>query len=599
MNSTESKSVGGVSQKGSCGSAGGAVNDMRYRGFLLSILVYYATEAAWSMLSGLGWVGPLYVETIFFFLALVAFVFMWCRFAVSYLRLGKWTARILGWYGYALLAFSLVALAVNPFTGCLYAFDAQGGYQTGLMRDWTFFLLVAFNVLIAASALVKALGGRDAVRPRSVVVFIFSLTMAAAMALQVVWPLTPFSVFGCLIGNCFFHAFVVRERLAENHAAELERALARARMAEKSRSMFFSIVSHDIRTPLNAILGYSELLQNGIESPAERNEAFKSIRACGTALLQLVNDVLDLAKIDAGKMTLQPESVLLSRLTDDVFASFRMAAAAKGIELVNRTAGVPAVLLDAHRFRQILFNLIGNAVKFTVRGIVTVAASYTDTTLEVSVSDTGCGIPPDMLTHILDPFVQVQDPSHYSAEQTRGTGLGLSICRSLVNVMGGKLTVESELEKGSTFRICIPRVTISPETPAAEPKQVAAVKKLPKHVLVVDDSSVNRLVLAALLKRAGIASIDHAVDGVDALAKLDSALKTGHPYDFVFSDFWMPNMNGLEFIAKLRGDARFIHLPVFAVTADTEARQDARANLFTGILIKPMTSDKLIEVFCL
>ena len=258
-----------------------------------------------------------------------------------------------------------------------------------------------------------------------------------------------------------------------------------------------------------------------------------------------------------------------------------------------------AVLLDAHRFRQILFNLIGNAVKFTVRGTVTVAASYADTTLEVSVSDTGCGIPADMLTHVLDPFVQVQDPSHYSAERTRGTGLGLSSCRSLVNFMGGRIIVESELEKGSTFRICIPRVVLGPETPAADPKQAVAAKNLPKHVLVVDDSSVNRLVLAALLKRAGIASIDHAVDGVDALAKLDSAMKAGNPHDFVFSDFWMPNMNGLEFIEKLRGDARFIHLPVFAVTADTEARHDARANLFTGILIKPMTSDKLIEVFCL
>ena len=122
-------------------------------------------------------------------------------------------------------------------------------------------------------------------------------------------------------------------------------------------------------------------------------------------------------------------------------------------------------------------------------------------------------------------------------------------------------------------------------------------KNLPQHVLVIDDSPVNRSVLTAFLKRAGVGAIDHASDGEEALAKLDSALTTGQPYDFVFSDFWMPNMNGLEFVEKLRADARFSALPVFAVTADTETHCDARAELFTGILLKPLTYGKLVEVF--
>ena len=149
-------------------------------------------------------------------------------------------------------------------------------------------------------------------------------------------------------------------------------------------------------------------------------------------------------------MSLHRESVLLYQLTDEVFSSFWRDASEKGVELVNRTETVPTVLIDGHRFRQILFNLIGNAVKFTARGSVTVAASYSGTTLEVSVADTGCGIPPDMLTHILDPFVQVQDPSHAS-DRAGGTGLGLSICKRLVEAMGGELYVESELGKGSTM----------------------------------------------------------------------------------------------------------------------------------------------------
>ena len=259
---------------------------------------------------------------------------------------------------------------------------------------------------------------------------------------------------------------------------------------------------------------------------------------------------------------------------------------------------MPTVLLDDHRFRQILFNLIGNAVKFTTQGNVPVSASYDGKNLEVAVSDTGCGIPPDMLAHVLDPFVQVQDPSHV-ADRVNGTGLGLSICRSLIEAMGGEFVVESELGKGSTFKARIPGIVVGKEKPVSDAghSSTTTLKDLPKHVLVVDDSTVNRKVLTALLKKAGVVSIGHVCDGEEALSELDSAIKTGNPYDFVFSDYWMPNMNGLELIEKLRADSRFSRLPVFAVTADTESRNDPRSNLFTGILLKPLTYAKLVEVF--
>ena len=580
------------------------VRGMRYRCFLFGVLAYYVTDAIWGVLAGLGWTRVLYVETAFFFLSLVAFVFMWSRFAINYLGFGKWATRTLMWYGYALLAFNLAALTVNPFCNCFYYFDAQGGYLTGSARDVAFVLLVVFDALIAAFSLAKAVASSDSVRRRSIMVLLSCVTMGVAIVLQVVWPLTPFTALGCLIVNCFFQVFVVQDEQAEKHAAELEQALERARAAEKARSLFFSIVSHDIRTPLNAILGYSELLQNDATSQADRDVALKSISASGTTLLQLVNDVLDLAKIDAGKMTLQPEPVLLNQLTDEVFSSFWRAADEKGIKLVNNTEDVPTVMIDGHRFRQILFNLIGNAVKFTKRGSVTVSASYAGGTLDVSVSDTGCGIAPDMLTHILDPFVQVQDPTH-AADRAGGTGLGLSICKRLVDAMGGELYVESELGKGSTFRARIPGVS-KVENGGVEsggvkdlpsPTHPLTHSFTPKHVLVVDDSPVNQKVLSAFLKKAGVASIDVAGDGVEALAKLDSSAKAGNSYDLVFSDFWMPNMNGLEFVEKLRADPRFSKLPAFAVTADTEYHKDSRFRLFNDVLLKPLTYGKLMEVF--
>ncbi len=581
-----------------------------YRGFLTGLFSYYIADAGWGVFAGLGWTGVLYLDTVLYFITLAVSVLMWCQFVIAYLSMGRWTARLFSWFGYALLALYVVLLAANVFNHCLFHFDGQGQYVVGPIRLPLFYLLVVLNALMAIVVFVKALGSQGPVRRRNMMVFVFCLTMAVAIVAQVAWPLWPFYALGCLVGSCFLHVFVIEDERDElrraviereqaaKHMAELEKALERVRMAEKARSMFFSIVSHDIRTPLNAILGYSELLQYGVSSEAEKEEALNSISACGTMLLQLVNDVLDLAKMDSGKITLQPEPVQLPQLADEVFASFRMVAAGKQIELVNRTDGVPTVLLDGHRFRQILFNLIGNAVKFTARGSVTVAASYDDANLEVSVSDTGCGIPPDMLTRILDPFVQVQDPSH-SADRAGGTGLGLSICKRLVEVMGGELVVESELGKGSTFRIRIPRVATSGEKakPKAAPQPPAALKKLPKQVLVVDDSPFNRAILSAILKKAGVVAIEQAGDGGEALAKLDSAHKAGHPHDLVLTDYWMPNMNGLEFIEKLRADSRFSRLPVYAVTADAEFSEEARTNLFTGILLKPLTYGKLVEVF--
>ena len=586
-----------------------------YRRFLLGIFAYYLADVGWGITAGLTNIWPnlrilLYIDTMFYYLAIAVSVLTWCLFVTAYLELGKWSARILAWFGYALLTLYVVLLTANIFNNCLFYFNERGAYVAGLNRTLIFHPLVVLNILMALFVLVKLLGGSGTVRRRHTVVLLFCLTMALAIVFQVLEPLWPYYSLGCLIGSCFFHVFVIEDERAElrraviereqtaKHMAELKKALDRARNAEKARSTFFSIVSHDIRTPLNAIIGYSELLQYGAKNEAERNEALKAINASGTTLLQLVNDVLDLAKMDSGKMPLRPEPVQISHLTEEVFASFRIAAEGKGVELVNRTAEAPTVILDEHRFRQILFNLIGNAVKFTETGSITVAASYVDRTLEVSVADTGCGIASDMLTRILDPFFQVQDPSHF-ADRHGGTGLGLSICKSMIEVMGGELTVESELGKGSTFRIRIPGVAADTyrTEPTAAAETPAAVKRLPEHVLVVDDSPVNRAVLTAFLKRAGVVAIDHAADGEEALTKLNAAAKADAHFDFVLSDLWMPNMNGIEFIEKLRADTRFTPLPCFAVTADTEFSRNARNGLFSGIILKPLTYAKLLEAF--
>ena len=207
-----------------------------YRGFLLGTLAYYIFDGAWGIFAGLEWIWVLYVDTIFFFLSLVAYFFMWGRFVNTYLDFDKRSALILSCGGYALWCFNLVALAANPFNKCFFYFNSQGKYQTGYLRDPAFYLLIAYNVFVAIYVFAKERRSLDTVRRRSMIVILFSITMAAALVLQIIWELTPFTALGCLVGNCFLHVFFVADEQATKHMAELEKALDRAHAAEKEEA---------------------------------------------------------------------------------------------------------------------------------------------------------------------------------------------------------------------------------------------------------------------------------------------------------------------------------------------------------------------------
>ena len=582
-----------------------------YRGFLIGVLAYYITDGAWGIFAGLGWTEFLYIDTIFFFLSLVAFVFMWGRFVSAYLDLDKWPKHILSWSGYAILAFNLVALAANPFNDCFFHIDSRGVYQTGDMRDPAFYLLVALNLLIAFFVFMKALNCRDAIRKRSMMVFMCCITMAAALLLQIIWPLTPFTALGCLVCNCFFHVFVIADEQTAKHTAELEKALERARVAEKAKSMFFSSVSHDIRTPLNAIIGYSELLIDGIPDEQERIKALSGISTSGQTLLQLINDVLDLSKLESGKMDIKPELTDVRDLVSSVVHSIDVTVKKGDVELKEEYGDLPLLEIDPQRIRQILFNLVGNSVKFTEHGEICVSVSFRKNddgkgVFTLSVSDTGCGIAEEDKEKVMDPFVQLK-----SNAMTRGTGLGLPICKKLAVSMGGQLSFVSELGKGSTFTLELYDVKYTEsdlvtngETAAAQERSGEQIQqeKTPEdqivaknyHILIADDVPLNLSVLKALLKKIGLNDVETAVDGQDALEKLQTSER---PFDCVLTDVWMPNMDGGKLVAKIRADKRFAGLPVYAVTADVEEQKTFAERGFTGVLLKPLTIDKLSGLF--
>ena len=387
-------------------------------------------------------------------------------------------------------------------------------------------------------------------------------------------------------------------RTQDELIARLRDERDRAVAAEKARSFFFSTVSHDIRTPLNAIIGFSEMLKLGVDDPEERKRFLDSILVSGKTLLQLINDVLDLSKLEAGRMEIHPEPTDCGKLVIEICDAFRASAVNKLVEIRSTVATpMPILIVDPQRIRQILFNLVGNAIKFTTQGYVSVSAAFDakdDNTFILRVEDTGCGIPEEDQERIALPYVQANGPGRHG-----GTGLGLAICKELVSCMGGKIKFASQVGKGTIFQVQLPNTEIAKEATlktlsTTQLIRLAVSGPVPttKRVLIVDDSAVNLSVLKAMLRRMGIQNISMASNGREALEVLGTK-----PIDLVLTDMWMPVMDGRKLVCSIRADARFAHLPVYAVTADVETRKECATAGFTGILLKPLTLEKLRTLF--
>lgn len=403
-----------------------------------------------------------------------------------------------------------------------------------------------------------------------------------------------------LVATRFFR--LAAERIARQRqlAAERDRALA----ADRAKSYFFSTVSHDIRTPLNAIIGYSQMLKAGISDESERKDAVNSILVSSQTLLELINDVLDLSKLEAGKMEIMPEPVDATKLLLGVIDAFKATLGTKDVRLLSDLKPMPPLKLDPQRIRQILFNLVGNAVKYTDHGSITVGAAWSDGTFSFYVADTGCGMSDEDLRRIADPYVQVGS----AKSRNGGTGLGVTICRQLVGRMKGTIQVASGVGVGTRFDVAIPNVESAAEEikrrlSTTQKIKLSAARKVTgvKRVLVVDDSPVNLSVIRAMLRRFGITDVITAANGREALQKLKAANTSATPaaerFDLVLSDLWMPEMDGEGLVRAIRGDPDLSALPVYALTADVEAPQTVQAVGFTGVVLKPLTLEKLGEIF--
>ena len=385
---------------------------------------------------------------------------------------------------------------------------------------------------------------------------------------------------------------IVAERTQEleESQAKLVEAKEAAEAANRAKSSFLANVSHELRTPLNSILGYTQLMLRDQSQPEEKRRRLNTVLSSGEHLLNMINEILDLAKVESGTITISLQPVQLKPLLNTLADEFQLRANQKQLRFTYSSdhsiqEWIPT---DPIRLKQVLYNLVGNSIKFTEKGEVALRVSRVKNRIRIEVRDTGRGIPANEIQHLFKPFYQATNNNQASG----GVGLGLFISQRIVRLLGGWLEVASKEGVGSNFWFELPVGPANGTPSPASTRKVVRLEGKATHVLVVDDDPANRQYMLDLLQEVGLAAT-FAPSALEAF----QLLKT-EKFDCVISDIRMPDLSGIEFCQKLREDPQFASLPMIASSASVyeNDRETALAAGFNAFIPKPISETILFEL---
>lgn len=589
-----------------------------YRLFLKGVLVYLVTDLLWGILDSSHLIALLFIDTSIHFAAMVGAVMLWTQYVVLYLDTDIVFERMLQITGHAFFAFELVCIVINIFKPVLFWFDEGGVYQAGIARYITLGIQIFMFLVTAVYTLFVASKSEGRVRLRHMTIGFFGIAMMSLIAVQVFYPLLPLYAIGYMLGTSLLHTFVVEDE-KEEYRRELEEAakrdqeqkkelsesrevlkdaLAAAEDANKAKTSFLSNMSHEIRTPMNAIIGLNNIAMNDPTASDQVKEYLTKIGDSAQHLLGIINDILDMSRIESGRMIIKKEEFSFAKALEQVNTIISEQCHDKGIVYDCQTVGQvdDYYIGDAMKLKQVMINILGNAVKFTpeggtVRFLIEEGSRYDrNAVLRLVISDTGIGMSEEFIPRVFEPFSQEEATS---TSKYGSTGLGMPITKSIVELMNGNIDVASEKGKGTTFTVT---VTLG-ESERRQQVDDAGTVPQDMSVLVIDDDPIALEHAEIVLGEVGI-SCETAASGWDGIDKVRIRHGRREDYHLIIIDWQMPEMDGVETtrqIRKIVGD----DTPVIILTSFSwdEIADEAREAGVDTFVPKPLFTNTVIDEF--
>ena len=569
------------------------------------------TDSAWGFLAS----DLIMNDTALFLLSTCFHLFaaftpyVWLNFVLAYLG-GLKYEKLYRIFTLSLFAAQAVLLIINFIQPLIFYVDENGLYATHFIRKILFYAQYSVYIIIAIFCIVSLpvtregkeyTEGEKRLRNNLTAILVFIAAPIATGIFQLIYPDAPAYSIGYMLGNCIIYSFVVTDII---EARVLEKTVAQA--ANKAKSTVLFNMSHDIRTPMNAITGYTTLAKKHIDEKDKVEDCLNKIGKAGDSLLSLINQVLDMSRIESGKVELAEEPADIVSIAGEMIAIISQSAAAKNITVTSeQDVRDRNVFADSGRINQLLLNVLGNAVKYTPEG-GSISCSILQTRCEkagcatyvFTAQDTGIGMSREFLENIFEPFSR---ETTTTVSKIEGSGLGMAIVKRLVDFMGGDIHIESYPGKGTKVTIAL-TLKINPNPPEKKQGSGRSAGNLFKgrRILLVEDNEMNREIACELLTEQGII-VETAEDGDIAVQMMQKTAdrQDWEYYDYVLMDVQMPRMNGYEATAAIRAipAPEGVHTPIIAMTANAfeEDRRNAIASGMDEHLAKPIDLHKLWE----